>query len=126
MSSTWRQDMAYAAFDKFDNMIRYMPYALTKDEIRETYIHGYYIKNDMPDVTFKPMANVPMILKLDKFEQGKKTFWWFNPKKETNYPMFPTEFNDMLSKGIDTTLVDGIWTITKRGTGFGLKFVEYY
>lgn len=125
MTSTWSQDMAYAAFDECGNMIRNMPIALTSEEIALVYVRGIYVSPKDKTVTFKPMSDVPLTLALDHFDQKTKTFWWRHETKETFYPMFPTEFNDMLAKGIDTNLVDGMWTIAKRGTGFGLKFIEY-
>lgn len=124
MKSAWNPDMAYAPFNTNGDMLRYTNIALTKDEIITTYIKGQYVSDKEPDITFKPMNNVQMVLELDHFEPKTNTFWWKQVHKDIMFPMFPTEFNDMLKKGINESQIDGVWTITKRGTGFGLKFVE--
>lgn len=77
-----------------------------------------------PSYVWRPFKEVPLKLRLDRFEQRRAAgiFWW-RDEEGKRYPMFATEFNRLVSEGYLAAVIDGIWSAEKRGANYGISLV---
>lgn len=77
-----------------------------------------------PSYVWRPFREVPLKLRLDRFEQRRAAgiFWW-RDEEGKRYPMFATEFNRLVSEGYLAAVIDGTWSAEKRGANYGIRLV---
>lgn len=78
-----------------------------------------------PSYVWRPFREVPLKLRLDRFEQRRAAgiFWW-RDEEGKRYPMFAMEFNRLVSEGYLAAVIDGIWSAEKRGANYGIRLVD--
>lgn len=144
----WDKDRPYAPFwnrtdylpQEFGSMDNYgNGEDITPEMIDAMYTYGVYegpwtkyfnrkteqYEERPPSYVWKPLKDVRMTLTLDHFEQRRAAgiFWWTDVHGR-RYPMFATEFNRLLEKGMLTQVIDGTWSAEKRGANYGIRLVE--
>lgn len=77
-----------------------------------------------PSYVWRPFREVPLVLRLDRFEQRRAAgiFWW-RDEEGKRYPMFAKEFNRLVGEGLLAASIDGVWSAEKRGANYGVRLV---
>jgi len=68
-------------------------------------------------------------MKMVGYNRGRSAafFLWVDTEDNSSYPMFLTDMSEAVQQAVmDHGVVDGSWTIVKRGQNYGLKLVSQY
>lgn len=74
---------------------------------------------------WKPQEEKELTLQYIGYTRGRSavTFWW-KDQDGHQYPMFLTDFDDMFTKHLSSTIIHAVFTYQKRGQNYGIKFLR--
>lgn len=111
-------------FDKDGNLLKYVGYYLSDDEVNFVCENGELLKSKWNcDVVWKPQSVFLAEMKYCGFCRGQSacTFEW-EDEHGHKYPMFAKDLDYMIKNRAALPLVDASWTYVQRGSNYGLKF----
>lgn len=77
-------------------------------------------------IVWKPNEEVELTLHYDHYGRGRSAVGFiFKDDNGHQYPMFLTDMDDILKMGCCVTSIHAIFTYTKRGANYGIKFVRW-
>lgn len=115
-------------FDRKGNMLDYAFQNLTKEETELVYVgkknsFAPYYKS--PVYIWKPNGEFELTLNYENYSRGRSSVtFYFRDEYGHRYPMFMTDFDDLLKENIGVHNIRAIFTYVKRGQNYGLKFVR--
>jgi len=110
------------------NLQEYSFHKLNDDEIERVY-NGEEVTKELAwdnlKEIWKPNEEVELTLHYQKCGRGRSsvTFYWTDDNRH-EYPMFLTDMDDLLRQEVVASTIHAIWTYTKRGQNYGIKFLR--
>lgn len=89
----------------------------------------HYPPYSQDNLVWEPIEEWDAEMKMVGYNRGRSAafFLWVDTEDNSSYPMFLTDMSDALKAAvIDKGVIDGTWTVVKRGMNYGLKLVSQF